>query len=140
MKISKAGKSVINKLNKTNESNVKKFKKIEDNLKKEESDLIKKRNVLSKEEFEKKLNSLNIKISDYRKQRKSAIENVTKQRLTASADFAKKIKPILGEYAKENNIDIIIQKKNIIMGKSSLDITNEILKIVDNKISNLKIN
>ena len=34
--------------------------------------------------------------------------------------------------------DMVIQKKNIIMGKSSLDITNEILKIVDNKLVILK--
>ena len=35
---------------------------------------------------------------------------------------------------------MIIQKKNIIMGKTDLDITNEILKIVDNKINKLKVN
>ena len=80
------------------------------------------------------------KINDYRKLRQEAIDSSTKNRLNASADFANKIKPILAEYAGKNNIDMVIQKKNIIMGKSTLDITNEILKIVDNKISNLKIN
>ena len=35
---------------------------------------------------------------------------------------------------------MIIQKKNIIMGKTDLDITNEILKIVDKKINKLKVN
>ena len=72
--------------------------------------------------------------------KRQAIDSSTKSRLNASADFANKIKPILAEYAGDNDIDMVIQKKNIIMGKSSLDITNEILKIVDDKISNLKIN
>ncbi len=140
MQISKAGKSAINKLNQTNETNIKKFKKIEENLKKEENDLIAKRNILSQEEFNKNLQNLNKKIQDYRLQRQEAIEEVTKKRISATADFAKKIKPILADYAKENSIDMIIQKKNIIMGKSQLDITNKILTIVDSKISKLKIN
>ena len=140
MQVSKAGKSVIDKLNKTNEANIKKFKKIENELKKEENDLISKRNVLNKDEFEKKLSNLRNKVDDYRQQRQKAIDDVTKKRISASADFAQKIKPILAEYAKENSIDMVIQKKNIIMGKSELDITDIILKIVDSKISKLEIN
>ena len=140
MQVSKAGKSVINNLNKTNEGNIKKFKKIEEELKKEEKDLVAKRNVLNQEEFEKKLDNLKKKIEKYRSQRQKAIEDVTKKRVNASADFAQKIKPILADYAKENSIDIVIQKKNIIMGKSQLDITDKILKIVDSKISKLETN
>ena len=79
------------------------------------------------------------KINDYRKLRQEAIDSSTKNRLNASADYTKKIKPILAEYAGDNDIDMVKKKKNIIMGKSSLDITNEILKIVDNKITNLKV-
>ena len=43
MKTSKAGKSIIKKINETNEENLKKFKKIEENLKKDEQDLIAKK-------------------------------------------------------------------------------------------------
>ena len=140
MQISKAGKTAIEKINNQKKKDVNKFRKIEDDLKAQEMDLINKKNVLSSEEFNKKIELLTKKINDYRKLRQEAIDSSTKNRLNASADFANKIKPILAEYADDNNIDMVIQKKNIIMGKSSLDITNEILKIVDNKISNLKIN
>ena len=139
MQISKAGKTAIEKINNQKKKDVNKFRKIEDDLKAQEMDLINKKNVLSTEEFNKKIETLTKKINDYRKLRQEAIDSSTKNRLNASADFANKIKPILAEYAGENNIDMVIQKKNIIMGKSSLDITNEILKIVDNKITNLKI-
>ena len=140
MQISKAGKTAIEKINEQKKKDINKFRKIEEDLKAQEMDLINKKNVLSSEEFNKKIESLTKKINDYRKLRQEAIDSSTKNRLNASADFANKIKPILAEYAGDNNIDMVIQKKNIIMGKSSLDITNEILKIVDNKISNLKIN
>ena len=139
MQISKAGKTAIEKINKQKKKDINKFRKIEEDLKAQEIDLINKKNVLSIEEFNKKIESLTKKINDYRKLRQDAIDLSTKNRLNASADFANKIKPILAEYAGDNNIDMVIQKKNIIMGKSSLDITNEILKIVDNKITNLKI-
>ena len=138
--INDLGMIYIENINKTNESNIKKFKKIEEEIRSEEKDLIAKKNVLSEEEFSKGLTSLRKKIEDYREVRQKAIDEITKKRINASADFAQKIKPILGNYAKEKNIDMVVQKKNIIMGKSELDITDEILKIVDKEISKLKIN
>ena len=140
MQISKAGKDAISKINDQKKKDVSKFQKIEKDLKSKEEELISKKNVISAEEFDKKLDSLSKEINNYRTLRQEAIDLSTKSRLNASADFSEKIKPILAEYAKENNIDMIIQKKNIIMGKTDLDITDEILKIVDKKINKLKIN
>tara|TARA_B100001121_G_scaffold193299_1_gene168830 strand:- start:17 stop:451 length:435 start_codon:yes stop_codon:yes gene_type:complete len=140
MQISKAGKDAISKINDQKKKDVSKFQKIEKELKSKEEDLITKKNVISSEEFNKKLEKLSKEINNYRTLRQEAIDLSTKSRLNASADFAEKIKPILADYASENNIDMIIQKKNIIMGKTDLDITNEILKIVDKKINKLKVN
>ena len=137
---SKAGKVVMDNLNKANENNIKKFKKMEDDIKKQEQELVAKKNVMSQEDFEKSLVQLRKKINDYREIRQKAINEVTEKRINASADFAIKIKPILADYAKDKNIDIVVQKKNIIMGKSQLDITDDILKIVDKEISKLKVN
>ena len=140
MQISKAGKEAISKINDQKKKDVSKFQKIEKDLKSKEEELISRKNVISAEEFNKRLDSLSKEINNYRTLRQEAIDLSTKSRLNASADFSEKIKPILAEYAKENNIDMIIQKKNIIMGKTDLDITDEILKIVDKKINKLKIN
>ena len=138
MKESKAGKQIIDKISKSNEKNINKFKKIEDDLKKQEQDLISKRNVISESEFQTKLDDLKKKISEYRTKRQNIIQESTKKRVQASAEFSQKIKPILGDYAAKNNISIIVQKKNIIMGKKELDITADILKIVDEKIAKIK--
>ena len=140
MQISKAGKNAISKINDQKKKDVSKFQKIEKELKSREQDLITKKNVISAEEFNKKLETLTKEINNYRTLRQEAIDLSTKSRLNASADFAEKIKPILADYASENNIDMIIQKKNIVMGKTDLDITDVILKIVDKKINKLKIN
>ncbi len=138
MKASKAGKQIISKISKSNEVNINKFKKIEEDLKKQEQDLVAKKNVISESEFQTKLDNLKKQITEYRNKRQNIIQESTKKRVQASAEFSNKIKPILGDYAAENNISIIVQKKNIIMGKKELDITPEILKLVDEKISKIK--
>ena len=138
MKQSKAGKHIIDKISKSNEKNINKFKKIEEDLKKQEQDLISKKNVMSQNDFQTKLDDLKKKISEYRSKRQNIIQESTKKRVQASAEFSQKIKPILGDYAAKNNISIIVQKKNIIMGKKELDITDDVLKIVDEKITKIK--
>ena len=50
-----------------------------------------------------------------------------------------KLTPILEEYSKKNSIRIIIQKKNIVMGKSEDDITKDILELINQKVKNIKI-
>ncbi len=139
MQKSKAGKTVIDKINKQKKIDVSKFQKIEKNLKEDEEKLIQKKNVLSVDEFNNQLVDLRKKITAYRDLRQKSIQEFTSKRVNASADFAIKIKPILAEYASKNDIAMVIQKKNIIMGKSTLDITDEILKIVDDKINKLKL-
>ena len=138
MKTSKAGKSIIKKINQTNEDNLKKFKKIEENLKNDEQDLISKKNILNEEEFKKKFDLLKKKINDYKILRQNSIQDITSKRRKASSEFFKKINPILGKYAADNNISFILQKKNIIMGKTELDITDDVLKIIDKEVSKIK--
>ena len=138
MKESKAGQSIIKKINETNQKNLKKFKKIEEDLKNDEQDLIAKKNILSEEEFKKKFDLLKKKINDYKILRQNSIQDITAKRKNASSEFFKKINPILGKYATDNEISFILQKKNIIMGKTELDITDDILKIVDNEVSKIK--
>ena len=138
MKESKAGKQIIKSITKSNETNINKFKKIEEDLRAQEKDLLAKKNVISEDEFQKKFDKLKKEISEYRSKRQNIINDTTKKRIEASADFSNRIKPILGDYAAKNNISIIVQKKNIIMGKKELDITDDILKIVDKEISKIK--
>ena len=47
---------------------------------------------------------------------------------------------ILSEYSKKNELTVIIDQKNIIIGKTDLNITNEILKLLDQKLKKVKIN
>ena len=134
-----AGKSINKQLEKKHKENIKNFEKIEEELKKEESKIIEQKNSISKEEFEKKIINLRNKASDYRKKRTDNLNNLNNQRLDATGKMITLIRPILSEYSEENSISLIIQKRNIIIGKTSLDITNDILKVVDEKINEISL-
>ena len=140
MNSSEAGKSITSQLTGIHKKTTSELKKIEEELKKEESDLIKQKNVISNEEFEKKLSLLRNKASDYQKQRKKSNVSINEKRMNATSELVNLIQPILAEYANNNSISIIFQKKNIVIGKTELDITEDILKILNENHKKIVIN
>ena len=139
MQESIAGKSIITQLKKKRESSTSKLKKKEKDIFEKEKKLISQKNVLSKDEFEKKIKELRSEISNYQKERNKASDNITKLRIKASTKLISKLTPILEEYSKKNSIRIIIQKKQIVMGTKEDDITKDILELVNQKIKNIKL-
>ena len=139
MNNSLGGKSISQQLNKINQINSKNFKKSEDDLRSEENKIISQKNVLSETEYTKKVSDLKEKIVDYNKNKKKIINDLNKKKITAQASLINSLTPILADYSKKNSITMIISKQNIIMGKNELDITNDILKIIDNKITKVQL-
>ena len=67
------------------------------------------------------------------------IEKFNKLKVENTNNLLKLINPILAKYSTEKKISIILQKKNLIIGKTELDITDEIIKIIDSEIKEFKI-
>jgi len=134
MGLSKVGKSLKTQLDKIHKSNLESFKKIEKKLSKDEKDLVAKKNILSKEDFQKELNKLRNEANEYQQKRSKNIKDVNIKRVNASKKIIELMNPILAKYADKNGIAIIISKKNIIMGQNQLDITDDIIKLVDSEI------
>ena len=139
MENSNAGKSINSQLETNHKKNIANFQKLEEELKNEEIKIISQKTVISKEDFEKKIMNLRDKANKYRKERNDSINNLNNQRLNATQKMLTLIRPILSEYSDNNSIALIIQKRNIIIGKTSLDITDDILKIVDEKIEKISL-
>ena len=140
MNQSSAGKSITQQLEKKHKKNIDFFDKKEKELKNKESSIISQKNVLSKEDFEKKIIELRDEATSYRKKRTELIDSLTKQRVDATNKLINTIHPILLEYSTNNSISIVIQKKNIIIGKNELDITNDIMTILNKKIKKIDLN
>ena len=137
---SKAGKGAQDYLRNSLNNNEKKFADMEKKLKKEENDLLAKKTVLSKEEYTKKSDSLRKKVIDYQSERKLILEKITKQRADARQKLIKTIDPILKDYIQQNEITLLIDKKNVIMGNADLDITNIIIEKLNKELPSLNLN
>ena len=125
---SKAGKGAQDFLQNSFKENQKKFSDLEVELKKEEVDLLAKKNILSKEEYTKKSDELRKKVVEYQSQRRASLDKITNQRAEAREKLLSKIEPILNAYISENNISLVIDKKNIVKGNTEFDITNIIVE------------
>ena len=137
---SKSGISINKQLEKIHKMNIKEFKKIEDELKKKEESIIAQKNILSKEDYTKKIKILRDNANSYRKNRQEKINLLTKKRMESSSKLLSIINPILSDYSKVNNISIILQKKNVVLAKTDLNITNKIIDILNSKIESINLN
>ena len=140
MQQSIAGKSIKKQLENLYNKNLEKFKKNDEILKNKEKKIIAQKNILSQEDFQKELKSLRTEIINFQKEQVKARDNINKLRIGATNKLISKLSPILQEYAKKNSISLILQKKNIVMGKKEIEITDEILEITNKKIKILKLN
>ena len=136
---SKAGKDAQDFLKKSFQDNEKKFSNMEKNLKKEEADLLTKKTVLSKEEYTNKTDTLRKKVIDYQSQRRSALDKIATQRAQSRDTLIKKIKPILNTYMNENNISLVVDKKNLLAGNPEYDITKIIVEKLNKELPSLNL-
>ena len=135
-----AGKSINNQIKSQNKNNLEKFKKIESDIKNEDEDISNKKNILSEDEYKKLVSQLNKKIKNYRVMVSENVDKNNKLKISATKKLIKKLNPILSDYSEKNSISIILQKRDIIIGKNSLNITDDIIKILDDNVKEIKIN
>ncbi len=140
MQESVAGKSIKKKLEKLYNKDLEKFKKDDENLKKKEKKIIAQKNILSQEDFQKELSNLRLEIINFQREQVKSRDDINKLRIKATTTLITKLSPILEEYAKKNSIGLILQKKNIVMGKKEIDITDQILSITNKEIKDININ
>ncbi len=128
---SNKGKNILSDLDKKNNENIKILKSKEEILKTEEENLLKQKNIISNEAYNEKVKNLKNKVKIFRSEKNQLLTEFKKNRENKMNDFIKIVDNILGEYVKANSIDLVLNKKDIIMGKSSFNITEEILKKVN---------
>ena len=137
---SKAGISITKQLNDIKKKNIDKLNKMEKSLNERDKKLISQKNVLSKEDFTIQVKNLRKEAREYENLRRNLINDANKKLISAQSDLVKKLSPILSKYSQENNLSIILHKKIVIIGKTELDITKDILDLINKEINKIKIN
>tara|TARA_B100002052_G_C15689718_1_gene510091 strand:+ start:48 stop:566 length:519 start_codon:yes stop_codon:yes gene_type:complete len=135
---SEAGKT----LNKIIEN---KSKKIESELndlgkkiKTKKEKIISQKNILKKEEYEKLVKNYENEVKKFNNIRIKKNEDFNQYRINSQKKIIEVLNPLITAFLKKESVQILLQKEQIIFGDKELDITDEILKIFNDKHKKIK--
>ena len=132
----KAQTTLKNKLEKGIQNLKNKEKKIQD----EEKKLIQQKKIISEDDYKKKIGELRSKVNSLQKERNRLLETVAKQRNKAKNELLKNLNPIMKAYMSEKKIRIVIDKKQVLLGDDTLDITKDIIALLNKKLKSINLN
>ena len=133
------GKDLNQKLLKINSRNVEEFKQIESKIKKDDNDLLKKKNIIKEDQYKKEVALLRQEYKSFKELMNKKNSDLNTLKDNSTKVILKNINDILAEYSTKNSISMIIEKKNIVIGKSDLNVTNEILDLLNKKITTVEL-
>ncbi len=137
---STAGKKAQNSLKSKLSKGMENIKSKEKTLLEEEKKIIQQKKLIKPEEYKKKVEELRLKVSKLRNERNKLLESVSKQRLKARNELLKNLNPIIKDYMKEKRIRMVVDKKSLLLADENLDITKDIMGILNKKLKSIKLN
>ena len=134
---SNVGKSLNSHLKSLNSEYSKKYSKIEKELLEKEKILLAQKNIIEKNEFNKKIRNLSDEIDKYKNDKKLSTDKLNKIKIENTKEILRILNPIITKYVEKNDISLVLKKTNIIVGKKDLDITEKIIKLLNGEINKL---
>ena len=134
IKNSEIGKKTLNSINNLNEKNLNELKNNEKILKDLENDIISKKNIISKEEFDKEVLFFKEKANKFKEDQSKMVEDFNNYKKKEFDGIISKISPIINAYMEKKSVKILLDSKNILIGRSNLNLTNEVIKEINEKI------
>ena len=135
-----AGKKAQTELKKNYEKNINALMQKEKKIQEEEKKIIQQKKVLSQDEYKNQVEKLRSKVSSLQKERGSILRNLDKKRTKAKNELLKNLNPIIKEYMQEKKIRIVLDKKSLLLADENLDITNDIMSLLNKKLKSIKLN
>ena len=121
----------INKLDKKNIDNLKKKNKI---LKELELTIKNKKNVITEEAFNEEVDSFKQEVQKFKKEKNKIVKEFNTFKKEKLENIFIKITPLINDYMEENSVSILFDSKKIFMGNKDSNITEDILKKINNEL------
>ena len=137
---SDAGKKAQSFLKKKLEGGIKALKSKEIKIQEEEKKIIQQKKVISAEEYKKKVTELRNKVTSLQKERNKLLETVSKQRTKARNELLKNLNPIIKQYMEEKKIRMVVDKKSLLLADENLNITKDIMDLLNKKLKSINLN
>ena len=100
--------------------------------------IISQKNILKKEEYEKLVKNYEDEVKKFNNIRNKKNEDFNKYRISSQKKIIEALNPLITAFLKKESVQILLQKEQIIFGDKELDITDEILKIFNDKHKKIK--
>ena len=131
------GKKITSKLNEESNKIKEEINNYQKEMEEEKVKLLNQKKIISEEDFKNKTMDLEKKIKEYNTIISKKNKAFVKFKNETKTLFYKKLMGIVEKYAEDNSIKLILKKENIIIGMNNLDISNNILKLLNEKINDI---
>ncbi|MBD1144053.1 OmpH family outer membrane protein [Pelagibacterales bacterium SAG-MED33] len=127
------GNLILKDIEQINKKNIENLKIKESELKSIEDDIKKKKNIISKDEFENEVIRLRQNIKKFKNYKNKLVSEIENKKNNDIKEFFTKVNPIIQNYMDNNSIDILLERKNVFMSKNSSDITEKLIIEINKK-------
>jgi outer membrane protein len=131
---SNIGKKLLANINDKDKKNLDNLKKKNQILQDLESSIKKKKNVISDEAYNKEVIDFKKKFQEFSKEKNKIVQEFNIFKKKEIKNIFKKINPIINDYMEENSVNLLFDSKNIFMGAKKLNLTEDILKKINNEL------
>jgi outer membrane protein len=139
LKSSKAMKDAQSKISKKQSKFQKEIDKEQESLEKENKKIESKKSTLSDKAFEKEQKEFTKKVEKLKKLVDSRQAELKKSSMKVIEKINDKVKESVEEIRIEKELDLIIASSSTVFYKEELDISSDVVKLLNNKISKVKI-
>tara|TARA_B100001059_G_C17766857_1_gene546132 strand:+ start:689 stop:1213 length:525 start_codon:yes stop_codon:yes gene_type:complete len=136
---SDAGKKAQSFLKNKLDKGIKNLKEKEKKIQQEEKKIIEQKKIIAPEEYKKKVTELRSKVSSLQKERNTLLDSVAKQRTRARNELLKNLNPIIQEYMNQKKIRMVVDKKSLLLADTNLDITKDIMSLLNKKLKSINL-
>ena len=131
LKNSDIGKKTLEKINTQNNKNIQDLKKKEKILKDLEIEIASKKNIISKEAFDKEVIIFRKNIDQFKIEQQQIIKDFNDYKKKEIDKVFQIISPIINSYMEKKSVKILFDAKNIFMARNDLNLTNDLLEAIN---------
>ena len=128
------GKKSLKVISDLNKKNIKELEEKNKNLRELETSIRSKKNIISEVDFNKEVEAFQKKVKNFTNQKDQTVKKFNDFRKKELEKIFKLFNPIISNYMKQNSINILIDAKNIFMGNDSVNLTENVLKIINDEL------
>ena len=133
-----SGKNLNQLIDDKNKKIISELQKYRKRLEEKKSKIVSQKNIIKKEELDNLIKDYDNEVKKFNEIRKKKTDEFNNFSINSKKKIIDLLNPLITSYLKKESIQLLLQKDKIIFGDDTLDITNEILKLFNDKHKKIK--